>query len=347
MRRALGLLALILCFICVKAQNKFVVEGKINKYEGKVYLNFGNERDSLYSKTGRFRFIGEIGLPVNASVQVSSKEDKMSVTNFWIDEGKTILELDTASFNNERFSGLDVRGKILEAGKTHKFVDSMIKKFDKIYSQSASQEEKNTATRIIIDSLLLIYPNNILSIYFLNSHLDLFTEKELLTIYNGWDLSFRKSQYGLAIKNRYLKKVDVQIGNKIPDFAQQNQFGRLVSISDFKGKYLLIDFWASWCIPCRKENPNLVNVYKKYKSKGFDVLAVSLDFNKQSWLKAIKTDNLEWNHVSDLGGWENEVSRMLNVRSIPSNILVDHKGIVISKNLQGEALQRKLAELFE
>lgn len=329
MRRALGLVSVLLCFISVKAQNKFVVEGKINKYEGKVYLNFGNERDSLYSKNGKFRFIGEVNLPVNASVQVPSKEDKMSVTNFWIDEGKTILELDTASFKNERFSGLDVRVKILEAGKTHNYIDSVTKKINKIYTQSVSQEEKNNAIRSTINNLLLIYPNNILSIYFLNSHLSLYSKKELLTIYNGWGLSFKRSQYGLAIKNRYLKKVDVQIGNKIPDFTQQNQFGRLVSVSDFKGKFLLIDFWASWCIPCRKENPNVVKVYKKYKSKGFDILAVSLDFNKQSWLKAIENDNLDWNHVSDLGGWENEVSRMLNVSSVPSNILVDQKGVVM------------------
>ncbi|RZK64369.1 MAG: TlpA family protein disulfide reductase, partial [Pedobacter sp.] len=126
-----------------------------------------------------------------------------------------------------------------------------------------------------------------------------------------------------------------------------DQFGKSVSIAEFKGKYVLIDFWASWCIPCRKENPNVVSAYAKYHSKGFQILAVSLDTSKSSWLKAIKNDNLSWTHVSDLGGWENEVSRMLKVSEVPSNILVDQNGIVIAKNLKGDNLHRKLAELFD
>jgi peroxiredoxin len=328
------------------AQKRFVVEGKINKYVGKVFLYFGGKKDSLYSKDGSFRFEGKVGLPVEASISVPSTRDKIGITPFWIDEGKTILDLDTASFNG-RFKSLDIRGKILESGRTNKIIEAATIKINLIAAQSIVEEKKNEEVKAFIDNLLQIYPHHIVSTYFLSSNLDLYSKKEVTTLYAGLNPILKKTQYGLKINNQYLKKVDVMVGHKIPEFSQQNQFGKIVSIEDFKGKYVLIDFWASWCIPCRKENPNVVRAYNEFKSKGFDILAVSLDDNKASWLKAIKNDKLEWNHVSDLGGWENVVSKTLKVSEVPSNILIDKDGIVIAKNLKGEDLHKKLAEVMQ
>jgi thiol-disulfide isomerase/thioredoxin len=110
--------------------------------------------------------------------------------------------------------------------------------------------------------------------------------------------------------------------------------------------YLLIDFWASWCAPCREENPNLVALYNKYHGKGFNIFGVSFDSNRDRWLKAIADDSLTWTHVSDLKGWENAVGKLYGIRSIPSNVLLDSNGIIMAKNIMGNDLKAKLEELF-
>ncbi len=120
-----------------------------------------------------------------------------------------------------------------------------------------------------------------------------------------------------------------------------------MSVSGLIGQnYLLVDFWASWCAPCRAENPNVVALYNQYHESGFDILGVSFDSNRDRWLGAIKDDGLTWNHVSDLAGWENKVGKLYGIRSIPSNVLIDPSGVIIAKNIMGDDLKKKLAELF-
>lgn len=140
----------------------------------------------------------------------------------------------------------------------------------------------------------------------------------------------------------------IAIGAMAPDFTQNDVNDKPVKLSDFKGKYVLLDFWASWCGPCRAENPNVVKAYNKYKDKNFTVLGVSLDQpnKKEAWLAAIKKDSLEWTQISDLQFWENAVAKKYQIRSIPQNFLIDPTGKIISKNLRGEDLDKKLEELF-
>ncbi len=139
---------------------------------------------------------------------------------------------------------------------------------------------------------------------------------------------------------------NVAVGMPAPEFTQNDSLGNPVSLSSFRGKYLLIDFWAAWCPPCRAENPNVVEAYHKYNNKGFEVLGVSLDRSRERWLKAVQDDELVWTQVSDLKYWSNEAAALYGISSIPSNLLIDPDGMIIKKNLRGEDLHSALEELM-
>ncbi len=137
------------------------------------------------------------------------------------------------------------------------------------------------------------------------------------------------------------------LNQNAPNLTMPDVNGKAMSITDFKGKYVLVDFWASWCAPCRQENPNIVKAYNKYNNKNFTILGVSLDANKDAWLKAIEKDNLKWNHMSDLKQWESDAVNAYQIEGIPFNVLVDPNGKIIAKDLRGDELDKKLAEVLK
>jgi peroxiredoxin len=149
-----------------------------------------------------------------------------------------------------------------------------------------------------------------------------------------------------AVRLDLIKRFPAQTQTKAPNFTMDDPSGKKISISQFKGKYVLIDFWASWCEPCRKENPNVVAAYKKYKDKNFTILGVSLDEDAEAWKKAIIEDGLTWEHMSDLKSWETPIRAAYDFESIPYNVLVDPDGNIIASSLRGEDLLKTLEELL-
>ncbi len=156
--------------------------------------------------------------------------------------------------------------------------------------------------------------------------------------------SYNKVVADYIAKTKNIKKLSA--GNEAPDIALPDPDGKIVKLSSLRGNYVLIDFWASWCRPCRAENPNNVKLYQKYHPKGFEIYGVSLDRSKESWLKAIKDDHLTWIQVSDLKFWQSEGAKIYNVRAIPHTVLLDKEGKIIATGLRGERLAKKLKELF-
>ena len=167
---------------------------------------------------------------------------------------------------------------------------------------------------------------------------------QLESNFNLLDTAIRNSQIGKALAEYITVNKVGAVGTEAVDFTQNDTSGKAVSLSSFRGKYVLVDFWASWCRPCRIENPNLVKAYNKYKDKNFTILGVSLDQEKDAWTKAIQKDGLAWSHVSDLQYWNNAAATLYRIQSIPGNMLIDPQGKIVAKDLHGPQLEKALAQ---
>ncbi len=184
----------------------------------------------------------------------------------------------------------------------------------------------------------------------INEVLDYFTYNPdaaaLQSFYNGFTPEIQASRPGQLLKRALDVALVTGVGRPAPDFTQTDTKGKPVALSSLKGQYVLVDFWASWCGPCRAENPNVLKSYRAYHSKGFTVLGVSLDDKKNPWLAAIRKDDLPWTELSDLKGWKNSAAVLYGIEGIPMNYLLDKNGIIVAKGLRGDDLEKKLAEFL-
>jgi len=197
------------------------------------------------------------------------------------------------------------------------------------------------------DQYISLHPNNLYSVNLVAEKAMFGRYSEVKSAFDKLERTAQHTQAGKRLAERIAVLKRSEIGESVYDFEQNDTLGNLVNFKDFRGKYVLIDFWASWCGPCRAENPNVLKAYHLYKDKNFTVLGISLDEKGTDWKKAIVKDQLPWTQLSDLKGWKNAVSSYYGIRGIPSSLLVDPEGKIIAKDLRGEALHTKLKELFK
>jgi len=200
---------------------------------------------------------------------------------------------------------------------------------------------------VFIKNFVKEHPTSIVSAYVTEEQLaPQIDEVELEAIVNKFPPEISSSEYVVKLKEKIEDQKRISVGIIAPDFTMNDPEGKPIQLSSLRGQVVLLDFWASWCMPCRQENPNVVKLYQQYHSKGFEILGVSLDRAKENWLKAIQEDKLTWLHVSDLKFWQCAAAKLYAVTVIPQSILIDKDGKIIAKGLRGEAMAKKLAELF-
>lgn len=318
----------ILSLVSCASTSGYTVSGKIAGVTSKeAYLVIGEKVDTAVFVEDAFLFEGTVEEPVLGQLIISGQRVYIMVENTAI----------TVEATPEYIQEALVTGGMNQAAYSE-------------FEANAPNPRVNQDDYIsFCEEFIAAHSDSYFTPYLISSIAPAFTPQEAMDMIEKLTPEVKTSKVSQDLIKQIKPALAMSPGAQAPEFTMNDVSGKPVKLSDVygKSKYLLIDFWASWCGPCRKENPNVVANYKKYNAKGFDILGVSLDQKQEAWVEAIEKDELTWLHVSDLKGWKNAAAGLYAVRSIPSNFLIDNTGKIIATNLREEALGQKLSELLD
>jgi peroxiredoxin len=330
-------------------RSSFTVNGVIKGLKNaELYLSYtfngAQKTDTLKVAEDTFKFTGSVGDPCVAFLFNADRSiQRLFVLDNSVIEMKGIYDRPTL---------IDIKGGAVQI-EYEVLQDSIMKNRERVIAvynkegRSAKYDSLYRNEKAIIIRFIREHPDSYLSAnqLFYNSNED--NLKESRELFEAFSKRIKLSYEGKQVAERLSTLQRVMVGNKALDFTQSDTLGNPVHLSDYKGKYVLLEFWASWCGPCRAEGPNLYKAYEKFKDKGLIILAVSLDKDADNWKKAIVKDHMPWIHVSDLKDFRNEVAELYGVHGIPANFLINPEGIIIEKDLRGERLHTRLADILK
>lgn len=366
MKKLTWLLALCL-IILASCSNKdsFTVEGKFQNAvpQSKVYLygilnsNSVPIDSTVLSDEGEFKFTKatkgvdffKVGANRNEYVIIAKNGDEIKLSADLNDEAMSYAlsgadEADKLQEYNTFHNKITAKMAAIQAS-FEKQVDANPDKRDMIAEQLRPEMAKTTEELInFILKFAKENPKSLTSFYAMNSLSPSEYEKEFIEYSDNIKSNFNDNAAVTEFLVRMAKLKTVQVGQQAPAFSMTTIDGKTVNLADFKGKYVLLDFWASWCMPCRQENPNVLKAYNTYKDKNFTVFGLSLDKDPKAWAQAVAADGLTWTHASELKDFEGPTVRLYQIEAIPSSFLLDPNGKIIAKNLRGEELNQFLAK---
>jgi thiol-disulfide isomerase/thioredoxin len=360
----LFLTAFILCCDNNKRTNKrteFLLTGQVNGFADStwLFLNSGleNSIDSVCVINGKFKFSGSIPDSTHSVKYILKTRDYSDYKFLWIENSEITFQAIRGDFRKAKITGSDAQDDEVRLAARIQPINDEMDSVGKLLNSDSINEtlkgelitrnnrnEKRKYEEII--NFIKDNPHSIVSAQELSVYASTWGREPATALYNGFTEQNKKTIYGRQVEEFIRLNKDIVMGQPAYDFKQTDVQGKDLKLSDFRGKTVLLEFWASWCGPCRRENPELVKTYQIYKDKGFEILGVSLDDNKDRWLSAISHDQLPWPNLCDLKGDRNEAAIIYGIGAIPDNFLIDANGLVIARNLRGKELREKLERIF-
>ena len=354
----LSIFAASMTLAACNAQSGYKVTGTVEGMpDGKAIIATvnGSSLDTLAKadvKNGSFEFTGNVSEPTgayimvigqrgaipfmleNANITVNAGQAGLTVTG---SEGQKIYDQFMAINTTTQQEAMKLQQEYQAANGDQAKMQAVQEAYAKLMTDAQAKETE----------LIKANPDSYVSTFVIVSGMGQMEYEQLKERYNLLGEKAKASAQGKAIAAQIAKLESTAIGQIAPNFTITTPEGESISLYDIKGKVKLIDFWASWCGPCRGENPHVVEIYKEYHPKGLEIFGVSLDNNKEAWVKAIADDGLVWKHGSDLKGWQSAPAQLYSVSGIPHTVLLDENNKIIAKNLRGDELKQKIAELLK